>query len=72
MQSKLVDSYRRQRGYAKLPWGIDLLLTDACNLRCSYVFESSFQEVWNGARFRSFRRLIRREKRLPLCHRCPD
>jgi MoaA/NifB/PqqE/SkfB family radical SAM enzyme len=36
------------------------------------VFETSFQEVWNGARFRSFRRLIRREKRLPLCHRCPD
>ena len=36
------------------------------------VFESSFLEVWNGARFRAFRRLIRREKRLPLCHRCPD
>jgi MoaA/NifB/PqqE/SkfB family radical SAM enzyme len=36
------------------------------------VFESSFEEVWNGARFRSFRRLIRQEKRLPLCHRCPD
>jgi MoaA/NifB/PqqE/SkfB family radical SAM enzyme len=36
------------------------------------VFESSFQEVWNGDRFRAFRRLIRREKRLPLCHRCPD
>jgi MoaA/NifB/PqqE/SkfB family radical SAM enzyme len=36
------------------------------------VFEQPFLEVWNGSRFRAFRRLIRREKRLPLCHRCPD
>jgi MoaA/NifB/PqqE/SkfB family radical SAM enzyme len=36
------------------------------------VFERPFLELWNGARFRSFRRLIRREGRLPLCHRCPD
>jgi MoaA/NifB/PqqE/SkfB family radical SAM enzyme len=36
------------------------------------VFESSFAAVWNGSRFRAFRRLIRREQRLPLCHRCPD
>ena len=32
----LVDVYPHEEGYAKLPWGIDLLLTDACNLRCSY------------------------------------
>ncbi|HEX3527080.1 MAG TPA: radical SAM protein [Thermoanaerobaculia bacterium] len=36
------------------------------------VFEEPFLLVWNGSRFRAFRRLIRREKRLPLCHRCPD
>ncbi len=36
------------------------------------VLERPFLEVWNGRRFRAFRRLIRREKRLPLCHRCPD
>ncbi|HEX5758071.1 MAG TPA: radical SAM protein [Thermoanaerobaculia bacterium] len=36
------------------------------------VFEAPFLEVWNGARFRAFRRLVRREQRLPLCHRCPD
>jgi MoaA/NifB/PqqE/SkfB family radical SAM enzyme len=36
------------------------------------VFEEGFATVWNGARFRAFRRLIRREQRLPLCHRCPD
>jgi len=36
------------------------------------VFEEPFLTVWNGSRFRAFRRLIRREKRLPLCHRCPD
>lgn len=36
------------------------------------VFETPFLQVWNGSRFRSFRRLIRQEKRLPLCHRCPD
>ena len=27
---------RARRGYAPLPGGIDLLLTDACNLRCAY------------------------------------
>ena len=36
------------------------------------VLEEGFAEVWNGSRFRAFRRLIRREQRLPLCHRCPD
>lgn len=36
------------------------------------VFERPFLEVWNGKRFRAFRRLVRRERRLPLCHRCPD
>jgi radical SAM protein with 4Fe4S-binding SPASM domain len=36
------------------------------------VFESSFEEVWNGPRFRAFRRLIRQNRRLPICHRCPD
>ena len=35
-QSGLLGSYRWRRGYAEPPWGIDLLLTDACNLRCSY------------------------------------
>jgi sulfatase maturation enzyme AslB (radical SAM superfamily) len=33
---KLLARHRRRRGYAPLPWGIDLLLTDGCNLRCSY------------------------------------
>jgi len=36
------------------------------------VFAAPFLEVWNGERFRAFRRVVRREKRLPLCHRCPD
>lgn len=36
------------------------------------VFERPFLELWNGPRFRAFRRLVRREGRLPLCHRCPD
>ncbi len=35
------------------------------------VFETPFQSVWNGSRFRAFRRLLRREERLPLCERCP-
>jgi radical SAM protein with 4Fe4S-binding SPASM domain len=36
------------------------------------VFEEPFLDVWNGERFRAFRRVVRREGRLPLCHRCPD
>lgn len=35
------------------------------------VFENPFEEVWNGTKFRAFRRLLRREQRLPLCERCP-
>lgn len=36
MTPRLRASYRRWRGYSSPPGGIDLLLTDACNLRCSY------------------------------------
>jgi MoaA/NifB/PqqE/SkfB family radical SAM enzyme len=35
------------------------------------VFEQPFERVWNGDKFRAFRRLLRREQRLPLCERCP-
>jgi MoaA/NifB/PqqE/SkfB family radical SAM enzyme len=35
------------------------------------VFEQPFEEVWNGRKFRAFRRLLHREQRLPLCERCP-
>jgi sulfatase maturation enzyme AslB (radical SAM superfamily) len=35
------------------------------------VFEEPFERVWNGAKFRAFRKLLRREERLPLCERCP-
>jgi MoaA/NifB/PqqE/SkfB family radical SAM enzyme len=35
------------------------------------VFEEPFERVWNGPAFRAFRRLLRREARLPLCERCP-
>ena len=35
------------------------------------VFEQPFERVWNGSKFRAFRRLLRREQRLPLCERCP-
>jgi MoaA/NifB/PqqE/SkfB family radical SAM enzyme len=35
------------------------------------VFEQPFEDVWNGRKFRAFRRLLRREQRLPLCERCP-
>jgi MoaA/NifB/PqqE/SkfB family radical SAM enzyme len=35
------------------------------------VFEKPFKTVWNGSKFRAFRRLLHREQRLPLCERCP-
>jgi MoaA/NifB/PqqE/SkfB family radical SAM enzyme len=35
------------------------------------VFEQPFAEVWNGERYRAFRRLLREHDRLPLCERCP-
>ncbi|HEY0590788.1 MAG TPA: radical SAM protein [Thermoanaerobaculia bacterium] len=36
------------------------------------VFARPFAEVWNGAKFRAYRRLLLREGRLPLCDRCPS
>ena len=36
MMTTLATSLRRWGGYAPAPGGIDLLLTDACNLRCTY------------------------------------
>jgi MoaA/NifB/PqqE/SkfB family radical SAM enzyme len=47
-------------------------LAPCLTLDMGNVFEEPFLNVWNGASFRAFRRLIRREGRLPLCHRCPD
>lgn len=35
------------------------------------VFDEPFESVWNGRKFRAFRRLLRRTQRLPLCERCP-
>jgi len=35
------------------------------------VFDEPFHEVWNGEKFRAFRRLLREHERLPLCERCP-
>jgi MoaA/NifB/PqqE/SkfB family radical SAM enzyme len=40
-------------------------------LEMGNVFEEPFEHVWNGSKFRAFRRLLRREERLPLCERCP-
>ena len=34
------------------------------------VFDQPFEKVWNGARYRAFRRLLRREQRLPICEHC--
>lgn len=35
------------------------------------VFDEPFDAVWNGDKFRAFRRLLREHERLPLCERCP-
>jgi MoaA/NifB/PqqE/SkfB family radical SAM enzyme len=35
------------------------------------VFEQPFESVWNGQKFRAFRRLLRQHERLPICERCP-
>lgn len=80
--SRLVDAYRRRRGYAALPWGIDLLLTDACNLRCSYCpiwgddatvpAPANFMEVGAALRFigevAAFRPMIRLFGGEPFVH----
>lgn len=47
------------------------MLYPCMSLDMGNVFERPFLEVWNGPRFRAFRRLLRRRGRLPFCHRCP-
>ena len=37
---------------------------------CGNLQDSSFLEIWNGKRFRKFRRCIHKQKRFPVCHRC--
>jgi MoaA/NifB/PqqE/SkfB family radical SAM enzyme len=36
------------------------------------AFQEPFARIWNGRKYRAFRRLIRRAGRLPFCQRCPD
>jgi MoaA/NifB/PqqE/SkfB family radical SAM enzyme len=36
------------------------------------AFQQPFARIWNGRRYRAFRRLIRSSGRLPFCQRCPD
>ncbi len=37
---------------------------------CGNLQDSSFLEIWNGKRFRKFRRCIHEQKRFPVYHRC--
>jgi MoaA/NifB/PqqE/SkfB family radical SAM enzyme len=41
------------------------------SLAMGNIWERPFFEVWNGERYRAFRRLLRQEKKLPICQRCP-
>jgi sulfatase maturation enzyme AslB (radical SAM superfamily) len=72
----------RTQGYAPLPWGIDLLLTDACNLRCTYcpittdmltLRRSAVMDTDKALRFLDsvahFRPMIRMFGGEPLLHR---
>lgn len=40
------------------------------DLECGDLRRQSFMEIWNGERYRKFRRVFRQEGRLPVCHRC--
>ncbi len=37
---------------------------------CGYLTEKPFLAIWNGPRWRNFRRQMDRIERLPACHRC--
>lgn len=79
---EIIDFYRNpdfKRGMARaceLIWNyafVDPLgrLYPCLTLDMGNVFEKPFARVWNGSKFRAFRRLLLREERLPLCERCP-
>ncbi len=47
MRTKLGEQWRWHRGYAPPPSGADLLLTDACDLRCDYCPRWGTHGVWH-------------------------
>lgn len=75
----------RTRFYCQKPWtdlnnfSVDGRMDVCCiatgpsqeRYQLGNVFTQSFQEVWNGAVAREFRRTVNGEKPLPPCARCP-
>lgn len=50
------------------PWG--QMYPCWIDVRVGDVRKTSFQELWNGAKYREFRRLIRNKKLVPKCTTC--
>lgn len=71
-----VKNYRRNTlTNCAIPWtnasiAPNCRVTPCLELACGDLRENSFLEIWNGSKFRKFRRVIRKVKRFPVCHRC--
>ena len=53
-----------------LPNG-DMVIHNRCFLyKAGNVFKTSFQEIWNGRRYRTFRRELKKAGLFPVCARC--
>jgi len=61
------------------PWIVSYIYPDGSVLPChslSYsvgnIKEKSFLEIWNGERFKNFRRILKKEKYFPICPKCTE
>lgn len=66
---------RRAITYCGVPWTCAAIDPSANVIPCiDYVCgnlkEKSFLKIWNGKKFRLFRKVFRKQGRAPLCHRC--
>lgn len=70
------NPYRRQSDSScNVPWKNAAIaptgiVVPCMDYLCGNLEESTFTEIWNGKRFRKFRRCIYNQKRFPICHRC--
>lgn len=66
---------RRAITHCYVPWtcaAIDpsAIVIPCMDYYCGDLKKKSFLRIWNGRRYRRFRKVFRKQGRAPLCHRC--
>ena len=61
-----------------IPWFVTEILsngdvipmTRCIHIKMGNIYEQSFDDIWNGERYRKFRKELQTYKRFPICRRC--